>query len=693
MKKISKKRSLYLTVGIIIILTVAIIMSVHSAYTYIATKSKIIEEMKYSSMLTVSSLQKNLTRLIESYSVNEYDLLLFNEMEPRDTFAIIVEDDNMGNILGRESYISGKIRDKTGKVVDYDVKNNQHNQRLKECYYSNKYPITSSSGDKLGAISIYISDEAMNAQLNQIIAEAFINTAAISLLLILSLFVVIRLFIFKPLSDIVTLISNSDEDGIPIKLIPEYDAREIDALSITMNTMINSIRGSKIALLKQHNELLEQKNEIEYQATHDALTGLANRVLFNDRLEMAIQKSKEHDAQMALLFIDLDHFKEINDSLGHEAGDKVLNIVTQKLMETVQNEEVLARFGGDEFTVILEGIQRAEDASFLADQILNLLSEAIIIEETELYIGCSIGISLYPDNGDTPQDLLKYADAAMYTAKSEGRNTFQYYSAEMTARAFERVIMETSLRAGLKNEEFVVYYQPQVSGKNNKLLGMEALVRWQSPSMGLVSPGVFIPLAETTGLMIELDRFVMKHAMTQLARWYKEGLSPGILAMNLTIKQLQQKDFIDFLDNLIKESECKVEWIELEVTEDQIMINPEGAIAILKRISQLGIKVAVDDFGTGYSSLSYLKKLPINKLKIDQSFVRDLPHDDEDVAIVKAIVALAHSLNLELIAEGVETVEQKEFLVKSGCENIQGYLYAKPMPSEQMKMFLEKELD
>lgn len=693
MKKISKKRSLYLTVGIIIILTVAIIMSVHSAYTYIATKNKIIEEMKYSSMLTVSSLQKNLTRLIESYSVNEYDLLLFNEMEPRDTFAIIVEDDNMGNILGRESYISGKIRDKTGKVVDYDVKNNQHNQRLKECYYSNKYPITSSSGDKLGAISIYISDEAMNAQLNQIVAEAFINTAAISLLLILSLFVVIRLFIFKPLSDIVTLISNSDEDGIPIKLIPEYDAREIDALSITMNTMINSIRGSKIALLKQHNELLEQKNEIEYQATHDALTGLANRVLFNDRLEMAIQKSKEHDAQMALLFIDLDHFKEINDSLGHEAGDKVLNIVTQKLMETVQNEEVLARFGGDEFTVILEGIQRAEDASFLADQILNLLSEAIIIEETELYIGCSIGISLYPDNGDTPQDLLKYADAAMYTAKSEGRNTFQYYSAEMTARAFERVIMETSLRAGLKNEEFVVYYQPQVSGKNNKLLGMEALVRWQSPSMGLVSPGVFIPLAETTGLMIELDRFVMKHAMTQLARWYKEGLSPGILAMNLTIKQLQQKDFIDFLDNLIKESECKVEWIELEVTEDQIMINPEGAIAILKRISQLGIKVAVDDFGTGYSSLSYLKKLPINKLKIDQSFVRDLPHDDEDVAIVKAIVALAHSLNLELIAEGVETVEQKEFLVKSGCENIQGYLYAKPMPSEQMKMFLEKELD
>ena len=693
MKKISKKRSLYLTVGIIIILTVAIIMSVHSAYTYIATKSKIIEEMKYSSMLTVSSLQKNLTRLIESYSVNEYDLLLFNEMEPRDTFAIIVEDDNMGNILGRESYISGKIRDKTGKVVDYDVKNNQHNQRLKECYYSNKYPIASSSGDKLGAISIYISDEAMNAQLNQIVAEAFINTAAISLLLILSLFVVIRLFIFKPLSDIVTLISNSDEDGIPIKLIPEYDAREIDALSITMNTMINSIRGSKIALLKQHNELLEQKNEIEYQATHDALTGLANRVLFNDRLEMAIQKSKEHDAQMALLFIDLDHFKEINDSLGHEAGDKVLNIVTQKLMETVQNEEVLARFGGDEFTVILEGIQRAEDASFLADQILNLLSEAIIIEETELYIGCSIGISLYPDNGDTPQDLLKYADVAMYTAKSEGRNTFQYYSAEMTARAFERVIMETSLRAGLKNEEFVVYYQPQVSGKNNKLLGMEALVRWQSPSMGLVSPGVFIPLAETTGLMIELDRFVMKHAMTQLARWYKEGLSPGILAMNLTIKQLQQKDFIDFLDNLIKESECKVEWIELEVTEDQIMINPEGAIAILKRISQLGIKVAVDDFGTGYSSLSYLKKLPINKLKIDQSFVRDLPHDDEDVAIVKAIVALAHSLNLELIAEGVETVEQKEFLVKSGCENIQGYLYAKPMPSEQMKMFLEKELD
>jgi diguanylate cyclase (GGDEF)-like protein len=409
----------------------------------------------------------------------------------------------------------------------------------------------------------------MKKELNQIIVEALINTVALSLLLMLSLFIAIRLFILKPLSNMVSVISYSDEDGIPINLIPEYDAQEIFALSATMNTMIKSIRASKIALLEQHNQLRAQKNALQYQATHDALTGLANRILFSERLEHAIKKSKERNSQMALLFIDLDHFKEINDSLGHEAGDEVLTIVTARLHETIQNEEVLARFEGDEFTVIIEGLQKTEEAMLLAEKILKVLSEPITVDHNELYVGCSIGISLYPDNGDTPQDLLKYADAAMYAAKNEGRNNVQYYTSEMTARALERVVMEASLRAGLKNEEFVVYFQPQVNGRSNTLNGMEALVRWQSPTVGLVSPAAFIPIAESTGLIVELDRFVMKCAMTQIASWYNEGLNPGILAMNLTMKQLQQNDFISFLTDLIAKTGCREEWIELEVTEDR----------------------------------------------------------------------------------------------------------------------------
>jgi diguanylate cyclase (GGDEF)-like protein len=682
------KHSLYVTLSIIIISTVTVIVSVHSAYYYVLTKNKTVEAMKETSALTITALQKNVTNLIEAYAVNEYDTLVLNEIESRDMLAIVVEDFKMGKILGQESYISGKIRDSEGNSVDYDPKDSQQRKVLEECYYSNTHTISSPRGDKLGAITIYMSDQVMNKELNKIIVEALINTLALSLLLILSLFVAIRLFILKPLSDIAKVISNSDEDGIPIKLIPEYDAREISLLSMTMNTMIKSIRASKIALLEQHNQLRTQKNALQYQATHDALTGLANRILFSERLEHAIKKSKQQSAQMALLFIDLDHFKEINDSLGHEAGDKVLNIVTKRLHETIQNEESLARFGGDEFTVIIEGLQKPEEALYLADKILKILSESITVDHNELYVGCSIGISLYPDNGDTPQDLLKYADAAMYAAKNEGRNNIRYYTSEMTARALERVVMETSLRSGLKNEEFIVYYQPQVSGNKDSLIGMEALVRWQSPTIGLVSPAAFIPIAESTGLIVELDRFVMRCAMTQIAAWYKEGLDPGILAMNLTMKQLQQKDFIDFLTHLIAETGCKEEWIELEVTEDQIMMNPDEAIEILREISSIGVKIAIDDFGTGYSSLSYLKKLPINKLKIDQSFVRDLPNDGEDSAITKAIIALAQSLNLEIIAEGVETREQKEFLVQNGCENIQGYLYSKPIPADKMKTVL-----
>lgn len=447
---------------------------------------------------------------------------------------------------------------------------------------------------------------------------------------------------------------------------------------------------SKMEVIRNITEQKQIEQKLYHQAHYDSLTGLPNRVLFTDRLEQAIKKAEDNNNKFALLFIDLDHFKEINDSLGHAFGDKILKLVSTKLKKLLKESDTIARLGGDEFVIIYENMEQVQDISHLATDILVTLSEAMEIEKNTLYISSSIGISVFPDDGTTTQNLLKYADSAMYKAKEEGRNNYQYYSASMTELAFERIVMETSLRSALKNEEFVVYYQPQVDGKTNKIIGMEALVRWQHPTMGVVSPAKFIPLAESTGLIIELDRFVMKTAINTLASWYKKGLNPGKLALNLAIKQLQKSDFVAFFEETIQENECIPEHIELEVTEGQIMKNPENAIKTLQKLSDIGIELAIDDFGTGYSSLAYLKRLPIDKLKIDQAFIRNLPSDEEDAAIAQAVIALAKSLNLKIIAEGVETKEQRDFIVESGCENIQGYLYSRPVPAHEFELLLRK---
>jgi len=436
-------------------------------------------------------------------------------------------------------------------------------------------------------------------------------------------------------------------------------------------------------------KLLEQKNTLDYQAHHDVLTSLPNRVLFNTRLEQGIEKAQHDNTGLALLFIDLDHFKQINDSLGHEIGDRVLKVVTRRLKARIRKDDTLSRLGGDEFTIIMQEPACAQSSSQMARKILNALSEPIRIDTHTLYVSSSIGISLYPQDGEDAHNLIKYADTAMYKAKDEGRNNYQFYSAEMTELAFERIAMEASLRQALKNNEFVVHYQPQVDAKQEKIIGVEALVRWQHPILGLSSPEKFIPLAEETGLIVEIDRIVMKEAMRQVCEWYEEGLNPGVLSLNLAVKQLEHNDFLQTLQSNMERSGFKPEWLEFEVAEGQVMQKPEEAIAKLRQISDFGIGIAIDDFGTGYSSLSYLKRLPINKLKIDRSFVRDVPDDDEDVAIVKAIIALARSLNLDLVGEGVETAAQKEFLIENGCRNIQGYYYSRPMPPDKMKAYMQ----
>ena len=437
--------------------------------------------------------------------------------------------------------------------------------------------------------------------------------------------------------------------------------------------------------------LYEQKNILSYQAHHDALTGLPNRILFSDRLEQGIKKAKRHQSGLALFFIDLDKFKHINDSLGHSVGDKVLKAVAKRLEGIIRKEDTLARLSGDEFTVVIEDLAHPEDASQLANKILAVLSEPMYIDDHMLYVAGSIGISIYPKDAKDAQSLLKYADTAMYKAKNEGRNNYQFYSSEMTAFALEHMAMKTALRHAIDNDEFIIHYQPQINGCTYELVGVEALVRWHHPTLGLLSPDSFVPLAEETGMIVKIDQWVMKTAMKQVSKWYKAGLNPGVLAVNLSIKQLECDNFLLKIRKRLKKYHFKAEWLELEVTEGQMMKKPDEVIRKLTQINGLGIGISIDDFGTGYSSLALLKRLPINRLKIDRSFVTDIPTDEEDVAIVEAIIALAGSLNLDLIAEGVETSEQKEFLIENGCIYIQGHYYSRPVPAEKMKEILLKQ--
>ena len=475
-----------------------------------------------------------------------------------------------------------------------------------------------------------------------------------------------------------------------------------DTISIALSlSVLNDEQGNLIGMVGINKDntqrkiaedaLLEQKDILRYQAHHDALTGLSNRVLFSDRLKQGIIKAKRHKTGLALFFIDLDKFKHINDSLGHAVGDRVLKLVSKRLEGIIRKEDTLARLSGDEFTIIMEELTQPEDASLLAEKILKVLAESMQIDDHILYVSGSIGISIYPQDTTDAQELLKYADTAMYKAKEEGRNTFQFYSSEMTEFALERMVMKTSLRQAIDNEELIIHYQPQINTSTNTLVGLEALVRWQHPTMGILSPGIFIPLAEETGMIVEIDQWVMKTAMNQVSKWYGAGLKPGVLALNLSIKQLERVDFLQMVEACIKTYGFKPEWLELEITEGQMLKKTEEVIEKLDQINSLGISISIDDFGTGYSSLALLKRLPIHRLKIDRSFIRDIPEDEEDVAIVKAIIALAGSLKLDLIAEGVETSEQIDFLIDNGCINIQGHYYSHSMSAEEMTEILLKK--
>ncbi|PUA35607.1 diguanylate cyclase [Paenibacillus elgii] len=423
--------------------------------------------------------------------------------------------------------------------------------------------------------------------------------------------------------------------------------------------------------------------QLTHLAYHDMLTGLPNRQKFQQTVGMSIRKAKLSGRKLSVMFIDLDRFKNVNDTFGHAFGDLLLTEAAERLKSWLQADDSVSRQGGDEFTVLIKDTSQPHDAEKVAQKIIHLLSQPFAIDGHELRVGCSIGIAMYPQDGEDPITLMKNADTAMYRAKELGKNGYQFYKAEMNDTVIQKLVMEEWLNKALEQEEFVLYYQPQVDIFTTRMNGMEALIRWNHPRLGFISPGEFIPLAEETGLIIPIGQWVLRTACKQNKAWQLAGFPPLKMAVNISPIQFHQHDFVQVVLDALQESGLEPRYLELEITEGIAMYHVDQVIQKLQTLRELGVHISMDDFGTGYSSLNYLKKFPIDKLKIAQQFVRDITVDPDDAAIVQAIMAMALSLKLNVIAEGVETEEQLSFLLDIKCREIQGYIYSKPVPANE----------
>jgi diguanylate cyclase (GGDEF)-like protein/PAS domain S-box-containing protein len=454
-------------------------------------------------------------------------------------------------------------------------------------------------------------------------------------------------------------------------------------------SVVSPGKGQFATIFEDVTDRRRAEDEIQRLAYFDTLTGLPNRTLLRDRLGEALERAKRDYAVVAVLFLDLDRFKPINDSMGHANGDLLLKAVAERLAGCVRSADTVARLGGDEFVVIVSLEKHGLDATRVAQGILDRLSEPFEIDGREVYTSSSLGIALYPLDGSDASALLRNADMAMYEAKDRGRNTYQFFSDEMNRRAFERLELETSLRRALKQGEFFLSYQPQLSLTEGRVMGLEALVRWRHPEYGPVSPARFIPVAEETGLILPLSEWVLRTACAQNKAWQAAGHQPLSVAVNLSGLQFKQSNLVEQVRAVLAESGLEPEYLELELTESILMDDAEGTVKTLHDLKAMGVRLAIDDFGTGYSSLSYLKHFPLDRMKIAQEFVRDISTDPGDAVIVETIIAMARSLGLDVIAEGVETLEQLSFLLKRGCVEMQGFYFARPLPARDLTACFE----
>ncbi|MCK4587563.1 MAG: EAL domain-containing protein [Gammaproteobacteria bacterium] len=481
------------------------------------------------------------------------------------------------------------------------------------------------------------------------------------------------------------------------KLNYEEPQTSPDGTSLWLRTSkipLTDLSGTVIGVMGTYEDITSMKQsqeKVDFLAYHDPLTRLPNRLLLNDRLKHSLQRAEREKTQVAVLFIDLDNFKNINDSLGHPTGDFLLQEVGERIKSLVRVDDTVARLGGDEFIVVMEEIGDAQDSTLLAKKLVSAFNQPFTAKGRELYLTLSIGISIYPSDGADSETLIRNADSAMYRAKAEGRNDYQFYTSALTTAAFERLTLENALRRALENDEFILHYQPQYSLDTGKLTGLEALIRWQHPDMGVIAPDKFIPLAEESGIIVAIGEWVLRTACNQMKSFLDSGYLVERISINISGVQFQRESIVDTIVGVLEETNLDPKSLELEITESVIMQETNKTVKILNEIRQQGITIAVDDFGTGYSSLSYLKRLPVNKLKVDRSFVRDIPRDLNDEAITRAVIALGQALNLKVIAEGVETEEQQIFLKSLGCNEAQGNLYSRPLPVEELAEILKKE--
>ena len=477
--------------------------------------------------------------------------------------------------------------------------------------------------------------------------------------------------------------------------VREVLGRRKDGTIFPMDLATSEVRLSGqrlfIGVVRDITEHKQARERLAYLVNFDDLTGLPNRSLFQDRLCQALAHAARHHQNMAILFLDLDRFKVINDTLGHDSGDLLLQAVAKRLIGCVQEEDTVSRLGGDEFGMILTDIVGPEDTIRVVNKILAAFQQSFTIRDQDLFITPSIGISLYPSDGDDAQSLLKNADTAMYRAKEKGKNAYQFYTVDMNDKALTRLTLETRLRRALERDEYLLHYQPMADIASGRITSVEALIRWRHPQAGLVPPMEFIPLLEDTGLIVAVGEWVLRTACAQANAWQAIASSPVCVSVNLSGRQFSDPNLADLIGRILTETGLKPHLLELEITESILMQNIETAIDTLNLLHKMGVKLAIDDFGTGYSSLSYLRRFPIHTLKIDRSFVSDVTTNTDDAAIATAIILLAHTLSLRVVAEGVETKEQLRFLRSRRCDMMQGYLFSKPQPSEVLTEMLRED--
>jgi len=599
--------------------------------------------------------------------------------------------DNTGRILA--------VRDENDSefyISESDYKKTRHVEWGGERLFVSA-PIQSEDGEYSGAIYLKISTEEFYDK----IRDFSLMSLAIALILVLLVYLIalrLQKMISGPLVDLEGIsreVSGSNNYAIRV---PYYGEDEIGSLARSFNQMLETIevnqkeRDTANEALQLNKKRLERAvKDLQYLANYDSLTQLPNRALCMDRIKYALKRASRTNSMVALLFLDLDHFKDVNDSLGHAVGDQLLKATSQRLLERIRSEDTLARLGGDEFVIILNELHETEDVITIVEKIVSSFEEPFQLSNYEVNTTVSVGVCMFPQDGVDVDSLMKAADAAMYKAKEVGRNTYEFYEAELNQMAIRRHQLANELRQAIKNEELSLVFQPQLNIRENAVIGAEVLLRWHHPILGHISPAEFIPIAENTGLIKEIGNWVLDNACKKIAECRDQGVEIR-LAVNLSALQFRQANLPESIATTLQKHRIPPRLLELEITESMLMRDVSQAIDILERLKEMQIRIAIDDFGTGYSSLSYLRRFPLDALKIDRSFIDELVVDADDTAITLAIISMAKSLRLEVIAEGVETEQQQDFLAQNNCDDIQGYYFSRPLVYEDFTAFLRQRL-